>query len=182
MAVSQFGQGAMQQRSVSSRVHEALDGIVFRTVLSFVAVAVVTSVPLVMHLQPTVHAAAHAVLPAGWTLYALAIWLHERGRPVIANDPWRASREIDPGGARAARIAAVGLPIGWIAAAIGLLVHHLGTTGGAVEVLGIDLPMLAVGWFLACWAWWASTRRALAETLTGSTADSGADNLRAARH
>ena len=167
----------MQQRSVAARVHEALDGIVFRTVLSFVAVAIVTSVPLVLHLQPTVHSAAHAVLPAAWALYAFVIWVHERGRPPIGEDPWRIAGEVDPGGTRAARIAAVGLPIGWMAAGVGLLVHHLGTTGGAAEVVGIDVPVLAVSWFLASWAWWASARRALAEALAAPTRDSGPDQL-----
>lgn len=167
----------MQQRPVGSDIHDALDGIIFRTALSFVAVAVVTSFPLVMHLDPTVHAVAHAVLPAGWVLYAVLIWLHERGRPSISDDPWQVARELVPGGTRAARIAAVGLPLGWVAAAIGLLIHHLGTTAGAEEVLGIDVPVLAVGWFLASWAWWASTRRALAEALPAPTTNGGHGHL-----
>lgn len=171
----------VRQQLVASAVHEALDGIVFRGVLSFVAVAIATSVPLVLHLEPNVHAAAHAVLPAGWILYAILIWIHERGRPAIGDDPWRGAREMDPGGARAGRMAAVGLPIAWTAAALGLLAHHLGTAGGAAEVIGIDLPMLAVGLSVASWAWWVSTRRVLAEALAIATTDTEAGHLPGAR-
>jgi hypothetical protein len=148
--------------TINQPMTDALDGIVFRAVLSFVAVAIVTAVPLLLHLPPGIHAAAHAVLPASWVIYAVVTLVRVRGVPEPAGDPWKEGAEADPGAARAARIAYLALPVGWLAAAAGLLAHHLGTTPGTAEVLGIDVPVLGVAWFAAIVGWRASTRAVLA--------------------
>jgi hypothetical protein len=148
--------------TINEPLTDTLDGIVFRAVLSFVAVAVVTAVPLLLHLPPGIHAAAHAVLPALWVIYAVATLVRLRGVPEPVDDPWREAAEIDPGPARAARVAYLALPVGWLAAAAGLLAHHLSTAPGTAEVLGIDVPVLAVAWLVAVIGWRASSRAALA--------------------
>ncbi len=148
--------------AINEPLTATLDGIVFRAVLSFVAVAVVTAVPLLLHLPPGIHEAAHAVLPAGWAVYAVTTYLRLRGVPAPAEDPWDEARQADAAGAGAARLAYLALPIGWLAAAAGLLAHHLSTTAGAAEVLGIDVPILGVTWLTAVMAWRASTRGAIA--------------------
>ncbi len=150
------------QDSINEPLTDALDGIVFRAVLSFVAVAVITAVPLLLHLPPGIHEAAHAVLPACWAVYAGLVYLRLRGVPAPADDPWSEARQAEAGGAGAARLAYVALPIGWLAAAAGLVAHHLSTTAGAAEVIGIDVPILGVTWLLAVIAWQASTHAAIA--------------------
>lgn len=154
---------------IDAPFHEAMDAIVFRAVLSFVAVAAIAAVPLLFHLPPGIHEAAHAALPAVWTAYAAVTWLRLRRRSSAsgaahpaATDPWATAAEADPGGARSARLALGLLPVGWLAAALGLLAHHLSTTMGQLEVLGIDVPVLAIAFVLATWAWRASCSETVA--------------------
>ena len=147
---------------IDEPLRDAYDGIVFRAVLSFVAVACIAAVPLLLHLPPDIHAAAHAVVPALWVAYAGITWLRLRGMAPITVDPWERAAETGTAGAWGARLALVALPVGWMAAAIGLLAHHLSTTGGLLQVLGIDAPVLAASWLLATLAWRASCRAAVA--------------------
>ncbi len=152
-------------QTIDEPITAALDGIVFRAVLSFVAVAAVTAVPLLLHLTPVLHAAAHAVLPASWMVYALLVLVRRPDTPDSDVDPWAEASTVDAGAARAARIAFIALPVGWLAAAAGLLAHHLSTNAGTAEVLGVDVPILAVGWFVAVLAWRSSTRAVLGVAL-----------------
>ena len=143
------------RQTIDEPITAALDGIVFRAALSFVAVAAVTAVPLLLHLTPVLHAAAHALL----------VLVRRPDTPDEEVDPWAEASTVDASAARAARIAFIALPIGWIAAAAGLLAHHLSTNAGTAEVLGVDVPILAVGWFVAVVAWRSSTRAVLGTAL-----------------
>ncbi len=147
--------------AIDQPVTEACDGIVFRAVVSFVAVTAIAAVPLLLHLPPGIHEAAHSVLPGVWIIYAVVVLVRLRGVPDPPGDPWRQASAADADAARPAHIAYVLLPVGWLAAAAGLLIHHLSSASGTAAVLGIDVPILAIAWFSALTAWRANCRAVL---------------------
>ena len=145
----------------------ALNAIVWRGVIGFAVVAGVAALPLVIHLDDTVHFAAHVALPAGWVAYAVistAAAFVRRER--VEGDPWQAAAEADPSLAAFARMVTGFMIGGWLASVAGVMVHHhLSTTQDILRTLSVDLPVLLGAWAAASWAWTRASRRSLARAV-----------------
>lgn len=161
---------------VQAPIVAALDGIVWRGVIGFAVVAAVAALPLVVHLDDTVHFAAHVALPAGWVGYAvISMIVAAVRRERVEDDPWHAASEADPSLASFARMVTGFMIGGWLAAVVGVIVHHhLSTTQDILRTLSVDLPVLLVAWAIASWAWTRASRRSLARAVAAS-----ADRFRA---
>lgn len=155
---------------VHAPIVAALNGIVWRGVIGFAIVAGVAALPLVVRLDDTIHFAAHVALPAGWVAYAVIstiIALVRRER--VEGDPWHAASEADPSLAAFARMVTGFMIGGWLAALVGVIVHHhLSTTQDILRTLSVDLPVLVGAWALASWTWTRTSRRSLARAVADS--------------
>jgi hypothetical protein len=155
---------------VQAPIVAALNGIVWRGVIGFALVAAIAAFPLVVHLDETVHFAAHVALPAGWIAYAVistaAAYVR---RQRVEGDPWHAAAEADPSLTAFARMVTGFMIGGWLASVVGVIVHHhLSTTQDILRTLSVDLPVLLAAWALASWAWTRRSRRALARAVSDS--------------
>ena len=148
----------------------ALNGIVWRGVIGFALVAGITAFPLVVHLDETVHFAAHVALPAGWVAYAIisiALGLVHRQR--VEGNPWPGAAEADPSLTAFARMVTGFMIGGWLASIVGVLVHHhLSTTQDILRTLSVDLPVLLGAWAIASFAFVRASRRSLARAVVDS--------------
>lgn len=155
---------------VQAPIVGALNGVVWRGVIGFAVVAAVAALPLVVHLDDMIHFAAHVALPAGWVAYAVIstiIAMVRRDR--VDGDPWQAAAEADPSLAAFARMVTGFMIGGWLAAVVGVMVHHhLSTTQDILRTLSVDLPVLLGAWALASWAWTRASRRSLARAVAAS--------------
>jgi len=148
----------------------ALNGIVRRGVIGFALVAAVAALPLLVHLDDSVHFAAHVALPAGWVAYAIiSVVLAYLRRQRVQGDPWHAAAEADPSLTAFARMVTGFMIGGWLAAVVGVIVHHhVSTTQDILRTLSVDLPVLLGAWGLASWAWTRAARRSLARAVADS--------------
>lgn len=155
---------------VQAPIVAALNGIVWRGVIGFSLVAGVAALPLVVHLDDTVHFTAHLALPAGWVAYAVfstAMAFVQRQR--VEGDPWHAAAEADPSLTAFARMVTGFMIGGWLATLVGVIVHHhLSTTQDILRTLSVDVPVLFGAWGLASWAWTRAARRRLALAVADS--------------
>ena len=142
----------------------------WRGVIGFALVAGVAAFPLVVHLDDAVHFAVHVALPAGWVAYAVISTLMAfLRRQRVDGDPWQAAAEADPSLAAFARMVTGFMIGGWLAAVVGVIVHHhLSTTQDILRTLSVDLPVLLGAWGLASWAWTRAARRRLARAVGDS--------------
>ena len=142
----------------------------WRGVIGFALVAGVAALPLVVHLDDAVHFAVHVALPAGWVAYAVISTLMAfLRRQRVDGDPWHAAAEADPSLAAFARMVTGFMIGGWLAAVVGVIVHHhLSTTQDILRTLSVDLPVLLGAWGLASWAWTRAARRRLARAVGDS--------------
>lgn len=155
---------------VHAPIVAALNRIVWRGVVGFAVVAGVAALPLIVELDDTVHFAAHVTLPAGWVAYVLisntAAFIR---RQPVEGDPWHAAAEADPSLTAFARMVTGFMIGGWLAALVGVLVHHhLSTTPDILRTLSVDLPILLGAWALASWTWTRASRRSLARAVAAS--------------
>ncbi len=155
---------------VQAPIVAALNGIVWRGVIGFALVAGVAALPLLVHLDDTIHFAAHVALPAVWVAYAaISAALAYIRRQRVEGDPWHAAAEADPSLTAFARMVTGFMIGGWLAAVVGVIAHHhLSTTQDILRTLSVDLPVLLVSWGLASWAWTRSSRRSLAHAVAES--------------
>ena len=138
--------------------------------IGFALVAGVAALPLLIDLDDTVHFAAHVALPAGWVAYAVisTIVAFVR-RQRVEGDPWHAAAEADPSLTAFARMVTGFMIGGWLAAVIGVIVHHhLSTTQDILRTLSVDMPVLVGAWAIASWTWTRASRRALARAVVDS--------------
>lgn len=155
---------------VQAPIVAALNGIVWRGVIGFVVVAGVAALPLVVHLDDTVHFAVHVALPAGWVAYAaistiVALVRRER----VEGDPWHVAAEGDPSLTAFARMVTGFMIGGWLASVVGVIVHHhVSTTQDILRTLSVDLPVLLGAWGLGSWAWTRASRRSLGRAVADS--------------
>lgn len=155
---------------VQAPIVTALNGIVWRGVIGFAVVAAVAALPLVVHLDETVHFAAHVALPAGWVAYAvISIGLAMVRRERVEGDPWAAAAEADPSLTAFARMVTGFMIGGWLASVVGVIVHHhLSTTQDILRTISMDLPVMLAAWALASWAWTRASRRSLGRAVADS--------------
>lgn len=155
---------------VQAPIVAALNGIVWRGVIGFALVAGITAFPLVVHLDETVHFAAHVALPAGWVAYAIiSIALGFVRRQRIDGNPWHAAAEADPSLTAFARMVTGFMIGGWLASVVGVIVHHhLSTTQDILRTLSVDLPVLLGAWAIASFAFVRASRRSLARAVVDS--------------
>ena len=155
---------------VQAPIVAALNGIVWRGVIGFALVAGIAALPLLVRLDETVHFAAHVALPAGWITYAVVstvIALTRRQR--VEGDPWHAAAEADASLTAFARMITGFMIGGWLAAVVGVIVHHhLSTTQDILRTLSVDLPVLLGAWAVASWAFLRASRRSLAGAVAES--------------
>jgi hypothetical protein len=155
---------------VQAPIVGALNGIVWRGVIGFALVAGVAALPLVVHLDDTVHFAAHVALPAVWVAYAVVsvvVALVRRQR--VEGDPWTPAAEADPSLTAFARMVTGFMIGGWLASVVGVLVHHhLSTTQDILRTLAVDLPVLLGAWAIASFAFVRASRRSLAQAVVDS--------------
>lgn len=138
--------------------------------IGFALVAGVAALPLLIDLDDTVHFAAHVALPAGWVAYAVisTIVAFVR-RQRVEGDPWHAAAEADPSLTAFARMVTGFMIGGWLAAVIGVIVHHhLSTTQDILRTLSVDVPVLLGAWAIASWIWTRASKRALARAVADS--------------
>lgn len=149
---------------VNAPIVVALNGIVVRALVGFGAVATLTTVPLLIRLDPAIHELVHLALPIGWVAYAIATALFFAFRPIPADgDPWRRAAEVDPGLAGMARLMSTIMQVGWVACVAAVLVHHHLTSPATVlATFIVDIPLLLGVWILAAFAWTQWCRRSLA--------------------
>jgi hypothetical protein len=155
---------------VQAPIVAALNGIVWRGVIGFALVAGIAAIPLVVHLDDTVHFAAHVALPAGWVAYAvISTIIATVRRERVEGDPWHAAAEADPSLSAFARMVTGFMIGGWLATVVGVIVHHhLSTTQDILRTLSVDLPVLLGAWAIASWAWTRASRRSLARAVLDS--------------
>ena len=155
---------------VQAPIVAALNGIVWRGVIGFAVVAGVAALPLVVHLDDTIHFAAHVALPVGWVAYAaISTVIAFVRRQRVEGDPWHAAAEADPSLTAFARMVTGFMIGGWLASVVGVIVHHhLSTTQDILRTLSMDLPVLLASWAFASWAWSRASRRSLARAVADS--------------
>lgn len=149
---------------VNAPIVAALNGIVVRALIGFGAVATLTTVPLLVPLDPAIHELVHLALPIGWVAYAIATALLLAFRPIPADgDPWRRAVEVDPGLAGMARLTSTIMQVGWVACVAAVLVHHhLASPSAVLATFVVDIPLMLAVWILATFAWAQWCRRCLA--------------------
>ncbi len=155
------------REQVEAPVVDALHGIAVRAYVGLAVVAVASLAPLILHLEPPIHQLTHFVVPGGWVAYAAltAGLLTLRATPVEV-DPWGRAREVDPDLVRYVRRVSTLMLVGWLAALVGVLVHHHLTSPREIFVtLGIIVPLTLAAWLLAALAWraWCHATLARAE-------------------
>ncbi len=142
----------------------ALNGIVVRALIGFSVVAGYASLPLLLRLDPPVHAAFHFLLPAGWVAYAILTAARLILRPAPHEpDVWPRAAEVDSALAGLARRVSAAMTIGWLVAVAAVIVqHHLTSPREVFVTFGIIVPLTFAAWLLAVLAWSGWCRASLA--------------------
>jgi cobalamin synthase len=153
------------QRFVDAPVISALNRIAVVAIIGFAVVAGFAAIPLLFHLEHTVHEAFHLLVPATWLALAAAVllWRILRPPPAGEHDVWARAAQVDPSLTRYARLVSTLMTIGWLVSFGAVIVHHhLATPRSTFVTFGILVPLTAAAWILAVFAWTTWCRATLA--------------------
>jgi hypothetical protein len=115
------------------------------------------------------HEVAHFALVGVMGVVVLARAIHVLRRGGAADEAaWVRARAIHGTDARLAQVLTVAVPLAWLVGGVTILVHHLEVLHGPALVMGVWLPVAAVVWTLATFAWHDFCRDRIAAALDES--------------
>jgi hypothetical protein len=155
-------------RTVVEPVERALGVLIVGGLVSFV-LSVGTVLTALFAPDGLVHEIAHVLLVGVMVVVvvARAVQIHWR-RGEVDPDAWRRARVVHPSDARLAELLIVSVPLAWLVGNGTILVHHVPALNGAALMIGVWLPMAAVLWTVATFAWHDICRDRIAGALDES--------------
>jgi hypothetical protein len=138
---------------VSEPVVRALDGLIVGAALSFV-LSVVAVFATVFAIEGNAHAVAHLSLPGLMALVIVIRGAHLlRRHPAAREDAWTRARAISSFDSQLARVLSIAVPLAWLVGSGAILVRHAEMLHHLLVGGGFWLPLGAVLWIIATFAW-----------------------------
>ena len=152
----------------SEPVVRALGGLIVAATASF-ALSVAAVLATIFAVDGQVHWIAHLSLPglmvlviAGRAAYVL------RRHRTPHDDAWARAREVDAFDTRLAQVLSVAVPLAWLVGSAAIVVRHWMDFQGLAIMAGMWLPLAAMLWILATFAWVDACRDRIATGLDES--------------
>ncbi len=153
---------AIDPANVSEPVARALDGLIVGAALSF-GLSVVAVFATAFAIEGNAHAIAHLSLPG---LMALVIVVRGvrllRRHPAMRVDAWTRARAVSSFDSHLARVLSIAVPLAWLVGGGAILVRHADMLHDLLVGVGLWLPLGAVLWILATFAWTDACRDRIA--------------------
>ena len=155
-------------RAVSQPVTRALDTLIIGAAASF-ALSVAAALTAVLSPDGPLHEVAHFALVGVMGFVVLARAIHVLRRESAADEAaWVRAREVHRTDAHLAQVLTVAVPLAWLVGGVTILLHHIEVLHGPALVMGVWLPVAAVVWTLATFAWHDFCRDRIAAALDES--------------
>jgi hypothetical protein len=140
-------------QAVAQPVARALDAVIVGALVSF-ALSVASVLAAVLSPDGLLHEAAHFSLVGMMGVVVLARGVQVlRHRTQADPDAWIRARAVHRLDARLAEVLIVAVPLAWLLGSGAILVQHVPALHGAALMLGAWLPIGAVLWTFATFAW-----------------------------
>lgn len=144
--------------SVSEPIARALDGLIIGAALSF-ALSVVAVFATVFAIEGNAHAIAHLSLPGLMGLVIAVRGVHMlRRHPAAREDAWTRAGAVSSFDSHLARVLSIAVPLAWLVGSGAILVRHADMLQDMLIGVGLWLPLGAVLWILATFAWMDACR------------------------
>jgi small-conductance mechanosensitive channel len=155
-------------RSVAEPVERALGMLIVGGLVSFL-VSVGTVFTALFAPEGLIHEIGHVLLVGVMVVVVVARAVQIlRRRGAVDPDAWSRARAVHPSDARIAELLIVSVPLSWLIGTGTILVHHVPALNGAALMIGAWLPMAAVLWTVATFAWHDICRDKIAGALDES--------------
>lgn len=131
----------------------ALDGLIIGAALSF-GLSVVAVFATAFAIESNAHAIAHLSLPGLMGLVIVVRGVHLlRRHPTPREDAWARAGAVSSFDSRLARVLSIAVPLAWLVGSGAILVRHADPLHDLLVVVGLWLPLGALLWILATFAW-----------------------------
>jgi hypothetical protein len=155
-------------RTVVEPLERALGALIVGGLVSFV-LSVGTVFTALFAPDGLVHEIAHVLLVGVMVVVVVARAVQmRRRRGEVDPDAWSRARAVHPSDARIAELLIASVPLSWLVGNGTILVHHVPALNGAALMIGLWLPMVAVLWTVATFAWHDICRDRIAGALDES--------------
>jgi hypothetical protein len=153
---------AIDPADVSEPVVRALDGLIVGAALSF-GLSVVAVFATAFAIEGNAHAIAHLSLPGLMGLVIVVRGVHLlRRHPQSREDAWTRAGVVSSFDSHLARVLSIAVPLAWLVGSGAILVRHADMLQDVLVGVGILLPLGAVLWILATFAWTDACRDRIA--------------------
>jgi hypothetical protein len=138
---------------VSEPITRALDGLIVGAAFSF-GLSVVAVFATVFAIEGNAHAIAHLSLPGLMVLVIVVRGVHLLRRHAESReDAWTRAGAVSSFDSHLARVLSIAVPLAWLVGSGAILVRHADMLHDLLVGVGIWLPLGAVLWILATFAW-----------------------------
>lgn len=153
---------------VTEPVVRALDALIVGAAASF-GLSVVAVFATAFAVEGQLHAIAHLSLPGlmGLVIIIRAVHLVRR-HPEPREDAWTRAGAVSSFDSRLARVLSIAVPLAWLVGSGAILVRHAEMLHHLLIGVGFWLPLGAVLWILATFAWTDACRDRIAAGLDES--------------
>lgn len=140
----------------------ALDGLIVGAALSFV-LSVAAVLATAYAIEGNGHAIAHLSLPGLMALVIVARGVHlMRRHPETREDAWARARAVSSFDSQLARVLSIAVPLAWLVGGGAILVRHADMLHDLLVGIGFWLPLGALLWIFATFAWTDACRDRIA--------------------
>ena len=140
-------------QAVSEPVVRALSALILAATASF-ALSVAAVLVTVFAVDGERHLVAHLALPSFMAMVIVGrlVYLIRRHR-TPQDDAWVRARAVDAFDTRLAQVLSLAVPLAWLIGSAAILVRHWTHFEGFAMMAGLWLPLAAILWILATFAW-----------------------------
>lgn len=155
-------------QGVSEPVVRALSGLILLATASF-ALSVAAVLATVLAIDGQMHWVAHLSLPGFMALVIIGRVAYVLTRHHAPHeDAWARAGTVDAFDTRLAQVLSVAVPLAWLVGSAAIVVRHWMDFQGLAIMAGLWLPLAAMLWILATFAWVDACRDKIATGLDES--------------